>query len=373
MSAEVGLIPTREEFIAHLATLPPKRQDQHIGVSAAWVARILPLWPDGDFFLGLKIAPAAGSPVAALALSRSQRRSPCSWGHHSLALNEPSSPAFAGSSIEANGLIGGPPLDVEDWVLAVLTRLQRIPGWDELRIGALSEADTARFQQAAVALGLLSHIFSERQTYWVDLDLVRQRYGGNYLASRSANTRQQLRSALRRLCTEHGEFCLTPASSQGQGHAWLDALAGLHRQRWNARGETTGFANPAFCRYHHTFVEQMLDSGEIQILRASAGAQTLAYLYNLVKDGRVYFDMSGVEHVRHAHHKPGVLAHWQAIEWYEQRGMRTYDFQAGTNRYKQSLATHSAVQTDLVLRQPLVKFRLEAAGRWFKRRLAQRS
>jgi CelD/BcsL family acetyltransferase involved in cellulose biosynthesis len=240
-----------------------------------------------------------------------------------------------------------------------------------LRISALSAADTARFRQAANALGLLSHVFSERQTYWVDLDLVRERHGGNFLATRSANTRQQLRGALKRLRAEHGEFSLTPAATLAQGHAWLDALANLHRQRWNARGETDGFANPAFCRYHHTLVEQLLGSGEIQILRASAGTETLAYLYNLVNDGRVYFDMSGVDHLRHARHRPGLVAHWQAIEWYLQRGMRIYDFQAGTNRYKQSLATHSAVQTDLVLRRPRLRFRLEAFGRWLKRRMAQ--
>jgi hypothetical protein len=311
---------------------------------------------------------AAGAGL--LALSRGVRSSPCSRGHLSLGFNEPSSPDFSGTSTEANGLIGSPPGGFDGWVPAILQHLATVPGWDELRINALSDADAGCFVQAAADLGLLAHVFGERQTYWVDLDGLRERHGGDYLASRSVNTRQQLRSAIKRLRVEQGGFSLTRAATRAQGHEWLDALSVLHRQRWNAHGETGGFANPAFARYHHALVEQMLDSGGVEVLRAAAGDQTVAYLYNFVVDGRVYFDMSGVDHGRYARYRPGLLAHWQAIEWYQQRGMRIYDFQAGTNRYKQSLATHSANRIDLILRRPWFKFKVEAAARWLKRQMA---
>ena len=223
--------------------------------------------------------------------------------------------------------------------------------------------------RSATDLGLISHLNAKGLTYWVDLDHIRSQYAGDYLASRSANTRQQLRRSLRKLRDTHGDLRLTRASDVTQGHQWLDALAELHKARWNTSTQTSGFMDPQFARFHHDLVETMLDSGEIDILEVRTGNEVLAYLYNYFIDGRVYFSMSGVAHEKLENFKPGILAHWKAIEFYQARGARVYDFQGGTGQYKQSLATHHLEQMSVVIRRPLLKFRLEAAARGIKRRV----
>ena len=365
----ISVITDREEFLAGLAALPEVHADLHYFLSRDWAQSYISQWPQHEFFIGMRIARTAADGAALLCLSRGTRSSALSAGHRSLGFNESSGAELAQVTTEIGGLLGGSSIKFSESIDDILGQLVGIQGWDELRVNALSVDDARRLARAAKDLGLISHTFSRSETYWVDLNQIRDQFAGNYLTSRSANTRQQLRRALRGLQDKHGRFSLTLASGPAQAHEWLDRLAVMHKKRWNTENESSGFENPHFGRFHHGLVSAMLERGEIEILRASAGDEAFAYLYNFVSNGRVYFSMSGVEYERFAPYKPGVLAHWQAIEWYQSRGLNTYDFMAGTSQYKQSLCTHSKAQETTLVRRPLLKFQLEAAARWVKRNL----
>lgn len=164
---------------------------------------------------------------------------------------------------------------------------------------------------------------------------------GEPLAHLSANTRQQIRRALRRFA-EAGPVELTPARSGTEAAAWLEALIVLHTQSWQARGQAGAFAAPFMRRFHLALVARAMPRGEVEMLRLAAGATVLGYLYNLRRDGHVCAYQSGfAPAAADPHRKPGLVAHVLAIGQAAARGDRIYDFLAGEARYKRSLATAS--------------------------------
>jgi hypothetical protein len=97
---------------------------------------------------------------------------------------------------------------------------------------------------------------------------------------------------------------------------------------------------------------------------------TFAYLYNFVSGDRVHFYLSGVNYgVSHAI-RPGMLAHWMAIEKNLSEGKSLYDFLAGDARYKRSLSTGEDRTLWLVLRRPRWRLELENWARRLKGKLS---
>jgi CelD/BcsL family acetyltransferase involved in cellulose biosynthesis len=78
----------------------------------------------------------------------------------------------------------------------------------------------------------------------------------------------------------------------------------------------------------------------VDLLRMSAGGQTFGYLYNFRFHGRVLTYQSGFDYAAAGpHEKPGMTCHHLAIEACAAEGVDCYDFLAGADRYKTSLAT----------------------------------
>ena len=364
MDDSITLVRSRADFVALLERWTDVSGASNYFLSNDWAREYLKRWPDDDFFIGMQL-----SSDALVYFSRGIRSSPLSRRHRSLGFNESSSRELDSVTVEVNGLIGPSTIALSKWSPAILQRLEALGGWDEIRINALSTSDADELAVAASSMGLLTHVYNIRDTYLVDFAWVGRQFNGDYLASRSSNTRQQIRRAVKGIEGQYGKLDITRASSAVEGHAWLDAMAALHRKRWNADGNNNGFANPGFGSFHHSLVDSMIEAGTLDILRVCAGNETVAYLHNFVIDGRVYFNMSGIDYERFEPHRPGTLAHYLAISRYQTQGLQAYDFLAGTNRYKQSLATHQERQTSLVVRRPLLRFRLEAILRRIKRKI----
>lgn len=208
----------------------------------------------------------------------------------------------------------------------------------------------------AAAAGGVALRRQTRPAPFVDLDRVRQ--GGDPLAHLSANARGQIRRSLRRFA-EAGEVVLARAESESEALAWLDALIALHQRSWQARGKPGAFADPFMRRFHRALVARALPHGEVDLLRLSAGERVLGYLYNLRRDGHVCAYQSGFDPAAaDSHRKPGLVAHLLAIGRAAEEGAGLYDFLAGEDRYKRSLATGSRdlVWTELVRPVSLVGF-----------------
>jgi len=159
-----------------------------------------------------------------------------------------------------------------------------------------------------------------------------------YMERRSANTRQQIRRSDRAF----GALAIARAGNEAEAHAWLDEMAVLHRATWIARGKLGSFADPSFGRFHHELVRRGMARGEIDLWRVEAGSHTVGILYNFRLRGRVSAYQSGFAYdPADARRKPGLSCHRLAIEACARDGVAIYDFLAGDDRYKRSLADGS--------------------------------
>ncbi|MBV9811257.1 MAG: GNAT family N-acetyltransferase [Acetobacteraceae bacterium] len=164
------------------------------------------------------------------------------------------------------------------------------------------------------------------------------RDGGSFLQSVSANTRYQIRRSNRTYAAS-GCLALTRAGSPSEAREFLDGLIALHEATWTRRRGRGAFANPSFDAFHRALVERGLARNEIDLLRIAAGKQVIGYLYNFRYRDRVYAYQSGFDYDGIAsQHKPGLTSHALAIEHYRTLGITSYDFLAGGDRYKLSLA-----------------------------------
>jgi CelD/BcsL family acetyltransferase involved in cellulose biosynthesis len=248
---------------------------------------------------------------------------------------------------------------------AMLMHLLEQPGgWDRLVLPGLN------FRPLVADAGARRLVLQERTqpSYLVDLDVVRQR-GGNYLSALSPNTRQQIRQSVKAY-ERLGPLTLTQANDLRTAQAFMSRLKVLHEQRWQSRGRQGVFSNPWFESFHDRLIENHFRTGEIQLLRASAGEHELGFLYSFVLRGRVYFYQSGFDYdLIDKHGRPGQVTHVLAVGHNSDLGHQTYDFMAGAAQYKHSLCTDQETMYWLSVERDTPSFRLDAALRRIKRRL----
>jgi CelD/BcsL family acetyltransferase involved in cellulose biosynthesis len=154
----------------------------------------------------------------------------------------------------------------------------------------------------------------------------------------SRNTRHQLRRS-NRLYESHGKLTLHRADTVETALAYLNKLILLHDITWSSRGKPGAFATEPVRRFHHKLIRRGVPSGEVDLLRVTAGQVLVGYLMNFNHRGQVSAYQSGFNYsVVGQHLKPGLTSHYLAIEAYRAAGARVYDFLAGADRYKLSLA-----------------------------------
>ena len=177
------------------------------------------------------------------------------------------------------------------------------------------------------------------------LDLARLRQsGGDYLATRSANTREQIRRSAR-FYERLGAIGTERASTVPAALGMLDELERLHQATWTARGLRGSFALPFFRRFHEALIAEGLPRGEATLLRISSGGTVIGVLYGFSFRRRMCAYQSGFDY-RHGKGpaKPGLTSHCAAIQDAMERGFDVYDFLAGDDRYKRSLGDHTDPQ-----------------------------
>lgn len=213
------------------------------------------------------------------------------------------------------------------------------------------------------------------QSPFVDLKGVRES-GDPYLSHLSANTRSQIRRALRLYEDRFGELQVKCAGSPAEMGDWFDGLVTLHTERWRERGETGAFSDPTIRGLHQRLLQAATDppgSGCLarEILRIRFGDEVIAYLYCLRYRGRVNFYQSGLAYHNDNRLKPGLVAHALAIQHYLRVGEDEYDFLGGEPeavRYKRSLATGTRMLAWVELPSPTSKMRVLRGLRAVSRR-----
>ncbi len=321
-----------------------------ITLSRADLALLAPRWraleqdADGSFFQGwtwlgclaaerfpdpVLLAVEEGGRTVGLALfNRTRDR----LGRTALWLGESGDPALDAVYVEHNGILLAP--GHEALTGPCLRVAHRAPldgrrGPRRVMLSGLGAAQALAAGEAGAAIRL-------RQVHPAPLaDLQRP---GAYLDGLSRNARHQLRRSARAYEAD-GPLAVRRAETEAEALGFLDALIALHQATWAARGRPGAFATEPVRRFHRALIGRGVPSGEVDLLRVSAGTAPVGYLLNFRHRGRVLAYQSGFDYAGAGpHRKPGLTCHHQAIEWYRATGALSYDFLAGPDRYKATLA-----------------------------------
>ncbi len=242
-----------------------------------------------------------------------------------LALGQSGDPHADRPYIEYNGLLTAAGREVEA-VEAVHAALARRADWRALRLGGIPPGSPLLDLSARRATRL-----DRAPVYQVGLDEVRAG-GGDYLALLSANSRSQIRRAIK----DHGGLpALALASTAQEAAAWLEEMRLLNE----GRHADNAWADPAFRRFVAMLVERGRATGEVELLRFADDGGVVGLLVNFIHRGQAMNYQSAFAAPRSPKDKPGLLCHAAAVAHYAERGLILYSLLAGKDRYKQSLAT----------------------------------
>jgi CelD/BcsL family acetyltransferase involved in cellulose biosynthesis len=237
--------------------------------------------------------------------------------------------------IEHNAPLVRPGPDAAAARQALLRAAWRVPGVSRLVLSGVTAGDLA-------AAGGTPWRLQSRPAPFIDLAALREAgTQAEFLATLSANARYQIRRSHRRLATRgDGPLAIEAATTEAEALDWLEALIALHTARWRSLGQPGAFADAAIQRFHRTLVARLLARGQLDLLRVRAGeALVLGYLYNLRLRGHVHAYQSGFAAAAEgSQEKPGLSSHALAIERSLAAGDGVYDFLAGAQRYKTTLA-----------------------------------
>ncbi len=281
----------------------------------------------------LLVAATENGRTVALALFNRVRRR---LGPSVLYLGESGTPALDSPYVEQNGVLTEVGRETELTELC----LRAVASRHELRLSGVDEP----VAEAVIRSAALVRVLRSRGSPFIDLAGIRTR-GGDYLAGLSANTRQQIRRS-DRYYEHNGPIEIERANAVESARAMLDRMAVLHQAAWTARGQPGSFARPFFRRFHHDLIAAAVPRGEVALLTVSCGGEVIGILYNFVHRGRMLAYQSGFAYGSHGNQaKPGLTAHQRAIRLALEQGLDIYDFLAGADRYKRSLAegSHSQV------------------------------
>ncbi|MDX3900005.1 MAG: GNAT family N-acetyltransferase [Sphingobium sp.] len=166
----------------------------------------------------------------------------------------------------------------------------------------------------------------------VDLAAVRAARG-DYLSLLSANTRGQIRRAMK----ERGGVlpAIERAIDSDRIADWIEQMHGLN----GGRHSDNAWDDPAFRCFVRRLATAGLANGEVEILRFTDAGGCVGLLVNFVYRGRAMNYQSAFAAPLSAKDKPGLLCHAATIADYAAHGLSLYSLLAGKDRYKASLAT----------------------------------
>jgi CelD/BcsL family acetyltransferase involved in cellulose biosynthesis len=267
--------------------------------------------------------------------------------------------------IEHNGILADQRLasSVRSRCVQWLAAAVRDGRWDELHLPGVRPD----YADGAAGAGVAVQTRRLAPSYYVDLAELRER-GADHVDALRRNSRKELRRSLR-LYEKRGPLAVTIASSVAEAKQYFDELRLLQAARWRGRSQQSGFASPFARAFHHDLIETRHDAGEIQLMRVTAGAHLVGYLYNFVYRGHVYVYQFGLSYELGRAYRPGYVSHCLAVRYNLQQGRLKYDFLFGDEAYKRSLGTHCEQRAWLVVQRRRLDFQIEAALRQLKRRL----
>lgn len=242
---------------------------------------------------------------------------------------------------------------------------------DELHLRNMpTPIGTPLYPPEALPQGAVLRELFRKPSFRINLAALRAT-GTPYLDSLSANTRQQLRRAIR-LFRQRGELAVQRAASVPEALEFLNELKLLHQRYWIGRGSPGAFAYPFFEAFQHRLIERGFAEGAVELARITCGDEPLGYVYNLMRNGRVLAYQTGIAFEDDAKLKAGLVCHALCIERHLADGADVYDFMAGDARYKRSMGRQGPDMVYCTLEGASPVLRVERALRKLKRKVGRK-
>jgi len=164
-------------------------------------------------------------------------------------------------------------------------------------------------------------------------------------ASLTPKFRKNLRQAEARLRRNGAEFLTARPDEVGET---MGALFRLHAARWRERGEAGVLASDALQRFHLDAAERLARSGLLRLNAIRLGGEIIAAQYNLWRNGRLYYYLSGFNPAQ-ARYSPGaVLLAWSIGSAIAEGGVEV-DFLRNREDYKYQWGARDRVNRKLLV------------------------
>lgn len=247
------------------------------------------------------------------------------------------------------------------------------PSVKEIIIGLSSTDRLKHFTRSFVQINFLATSIVKARGYLATLSCSNEDY---LKASLSKNTRAQI-SRSKKLLQSQGQLTFEVFSDPEKLADLYPKIASIHIDKWQETNEGSGFANPIFAGFHQAVALNNTDE-LVQISVLSSNEVELGYLVNFVYKNKVYFYLSALQQNPDNKIKIGLTLHAEAIQYYAEQGIESYDFLGGDARYKQSLSNQKYKleiqryfrnELLLMLEYQLKKFKMRLFmifSKWFK-------
>ena len=98
----------------------------------------------------------------------------------------------------------------------------------------------------------------------------------------------------RKLERDFGPLAIAWADDAVTACLWLDEMIPLHAARWERAGQAGAFASPRFSLFHRALIARLLPTGQVFVLRATAGGTLVGVLYGFNDNGCALFYQWGL-------------------------------------------------------------------------------
>jgi CelD/BcsL family acetyltransferase involved in cellulose biosynthesis len=158
----------------------------------------------------------------------------------------------------------------------------------------------------------------------------------------SANTRAQIRRTIKHFETL-GNLTVSSPQDATMAIQFFEELMKMHQEHWTLRGKPGAFSSNYLSGFHRELIVNSFNQRICRLFKISAGNVTLGYIYGFERFKRFYFYQSGIDYNVEKNLKPGLLAHFSAIQTLHTLGFAEYDFLAGSSQYKRSISNKERV------------------------------
>lgn len=226
---------------------------------------------------------------------------------------------------------------------AFLEYLPKVPGWQKLYLSDIRES-SGFFEQARRFVGAQPGVLIPLRKNII-LRATLPASWEEYRMGLSRKRRKQINHRNNRLHAA-GDSELSLCADIKELNKAMDALATLHRQRWQSKGEEGAFNTDSYEQFHRAVIEGFFHADALWLATLRLNGEIIGVQYIFVWRGELLFFQSGYS-PDHEALSPGHVLFTYVIERAIEQGITGIDMLKGHYDYKSAYAREESVTCDV--------------------------